>query len=156
RVTRVHRHPFKVVCGGKPCRTISGRRWERLNAGWPGRRNCGWNVTQATATRRGTARAARFAPAKFRPTTLPTALVARSRLLERLNAGAGRRLTVVVGSAGAGKSVLLSNWAAVRSPGLTSWLSCDSGDADPVRFWTGFIEASRMVAPDFGADASDL
>ena len=135
---------------------MSDRRWERLNAGWLGRRNCGWNVTQATATRRGTSRAARFAPAKFRPTTLPTALVARSRLLEGLSAGAGRRLTVVVGSAGAGKSVLLSNWAAARSPGVTSWLSCDSGDADPVRFWTGFIEAIRVVTPAFGADASDL
>ena len=62
----------------------------------------------------------------------------------------------MVGSAGAGKSVLLSSWAAARSPGVTSWLSCDSGDADPVRFWTGFIEASRMMAPEFGADATDL
>ena len=69
---------------------------------------------------------------------------------------AGSRLTVMVGSAGAGKSVLLSNWAAARSPGVTSWLSCDSGDANPVRFWTGFIEASRMMAPEFGADATDL
>ena len=116
----------------------------------------GRNVAQATATRRGTTRAARFAPAKFRPTTLPTALVTRSRLLEGLSAGAGSRLTVMVGSAGAGKSVLLSSWAAARSPGVTSWLSCDSGDADPVRFWTGFIEASRMMAPEFGADATDL
>ena len=99
---------------------------------------------------------ARFAPAKFRPTTLPTALVTRSRLLEGLSAGAGSRLTVMVGSAGAGKSVLLSSWAAARSPGVTSWLSCDSGDADPVRFWAGFIEASRMMAPEFGADATDL
>jgi LuxR family transcriptional regulator, maltose regulon positive regulatory protein len=63
---------------------------------------------------------------------------------------------MVVGSAGAGKSVLLSSWAAARSPGVTSWLSCDSGDADPVRFWTGFIEAIRVVTPAFGADASDL
>ena len=62
----------------------------------------------------------------------------------------------MVGSAGAGKSVLLSSWAAARSPGVTSWLSCDSGDADPVRFWAGFIEASRMMAPEFGADATDL
>ena len=63
---------------------------------------------------------------------------------------------MVVGSAGAGKSVLLSNWAAVRSPDVTAWLSCDRGDADPVRFWTGFIEATRVVTPDFGTDASDL
>jgi LuxR family transcriptional regulator, maltose regulon positive regulatory protein len=42
--------------------------------------------------------------------TLPDMLVARPELHERLTAGAGKRLTVVVGSAGAGKSVLLSSW----------------------------------------------
>ena len=97
-----------------------------------------------------------FPLAKFRPTTLPATLVTRSALHERLTAGAGKRLTVVVGSAGAGKSVLLSSWAASRQPGATSWLSCDEADANPVRFWTGFIEAPRTIAPEFGADAADL
>jgi ATP/maltotriose-dependent transcriptional regulator MalT len=63
---------------------------------------------------------------------------------------------VVVGSAGAGKSVLLSSWTAARDGGVTSWLSCDEADADPVRFWTAFIEAPRAVAPGFGADAAEL
>jgi LuxR family transcriptional regulator, maltose regulon positive regulatory protein len=98
----------------------------------------------------------RFALAKFRPATLPATLVTRQVLHERLTAGAGQRLTVVVGSAGAGKSVLLSSWAAARAPGVTSWLSCDQADADPVRFWSGFIEAPRVVEPGFGADAADL
>ena len=101
-------------------------------------------------------RAALFPLAKFRPTTLPATLVTRSALHGRLMAGAGKRLTVVVGSAGAGKSVLLSSWAATRERGVTSWLSCDEADADPVRFWTGFIEAARVVAPGFGADAAEL
>jgi LuxR family transcriptional regulator, maltose regulon positive regulatory protein len=98
----------------------------------------------------------RFALTKFRPTTLPTTLVTRSVLHERLMAGAGKRLTVVVGSAGAGKSVLLSSWAATQPPGATSWLSCDEADADPVRFWSGFTEAPQAVMPGFGADAADL
>jgi LuxR family maltose regulon positive regulatory protein len=101
-------------------------------------------------------RSARFAAAKFRPMTLPTTLIARPALLDRLTAGAGERLTVVVGSAGAGKSVLLSSWAATRPPGLTSWLSCDEADADPMRFWAGFIEALQAVAPGFGAEAGEL
>jgi LuxR family transcriptional regulator, maltose regulon positive regulatory protein len=104
----------------------------------------------------GPLRGARFALSKFRPTTLPTTLVSRPELHDRLTAGAGTRLTVVVGSAGAGKSVLLSSWAAARSPGTTSWLSCDRADADPLRFWTAFIEAPRTLAPGFGADAADL
>ena len=98
----------------------------------------------------------RFALPKFRPTTLPATLVTRSVLHDQLTAGAGQRLTVVVGSAGAGKSVLLSSWAAARAPGVTSWLSCDEADANPVRFWAGFIEAPRVVEPGFGADAADL
>src|SRR5690349_5363178 len=98
----------------------------------------------------------RFALAKFRPAPLPATLVERPVLYDRLTAGAGQRLTLVVGPAGAGKSVLLSSWAGTRSPGVTSWLSCDEADADPVRFWSGFTEALRRVAPGFGADAADL
>ncbi len=113
-------------------------------------------MAEGATAEHSASRGARFALAKFRPTTLPDTLVARPVLHDRLNAGAGQRLTVVVGSAGAGKSVLLSSWAAARPPGMTSWLSCDRADANPVRFWTGFIEAPRMMAPWFGADAADL
>jgi LuxR family maltose regulon positive regulatory protein len=98
----------------------------------------------------------RFALTKFCPAELPGTLVERPMLLERLSAGAGKCLTVVVGSAGAGKSVLLSSWAAARGPGATSWMSCDRADQNPVRFWAGFIEAPRAMAPGFGADAADL
>jgi LuxR family maltose regulon positive regulatory protein len=94
--------------------------------------------------------------AKFRPTTLPPTLVTRSALHDQLTAGAGQRLTVVAGSAGAGKSVLLSSWAAARAPSVTCWLSCDETDADPVRFWAGFVEAVRVAVPGFGAGAADI
>ncbi len=105
---------------------------------------------------RGAWHTPRFAVAKFRPPPLPATVVPRPTLHDRLRAGAGRQLTVVVGSAGAGKSVLLSNWTAERSPDVTAWLSCDEADANPVRFWTGFIEAPRLAAPEFGTDAADL
>ena len=104
----------------------------------------------------GPSRVAWFALTKFRPPALPATLIARPALHKRLAEGAGQRLTVVVGSAGAGKSVLLADWAAARPPGLTSWLSCDRADADPARFWAAFIEAPRAIDPRFGADAADL
>ncbi len=104
----------------------------------------------------GPLRSTRFALAKFRPPALPGTLITRPALHERLHEGSGQRLTVVVGSAGAGKSVLLADWATVRPPGMTSWLSCDRADADPARFWAGFIEAPRAIEPGFGADAADL
>ncbi len=104
----------------------------------------------------GSSRVTRFALSKFRPPALPSTLVTRSALHDRLTAGADQRLTIVVGSAGAGKSVLLSDWAASRPSGATSWLSCDKADADPARFWAGFIEAPRAIDPGFGADAAEL
>jgi LuxR family maltose regulon positive regulatory protein len=113
-------------------------------------------VVHGAATRHDASQSLRFALAKFRPTALPATLVIRPALHDRLAAGAGKHLTVVVGSAGAGKSVLLASWAAARPPGTTSWLSCDKADVNPVRFWTGFIEAPQAVAPGFGADAADL
>ena len=116
----------------------------------------GADVAQRSTTDRDAPHAARFALTKFRPTTLPATLLTRPVLLRRLEAGASQRLTVVVGSAGAGKSVLLSSWAATRDGGVTSWLSCDEADADPIRFWAGFIEAPQAVAPGFGADAAEL
>ena len=101
-------------------------------------------------------RSMRFAQAKFRPQAVPVTVVTRSALQDRLTAGAGQRLTIVTGTAGTGKSVLLSSWAAARPPETTAWLSCDPADADPVRFWTAFIEAFQPMAPGFGADAAGL
>jgi LuxR family maltose regulon positive regulatory protein len=112
-------------------------------------------VAAATAEQ-GTQNRTSFAAAKFRPPALPATLVTRPALHERLTAGAGQRLALVVGPAGAGKSVLLSSWASSRPPGLTSWLSCDRADADPVRFWTAFIQATQATEPWFGADAADM
>jgi LuxR family transcriptional regulator, maltose regulon positive regulatory protein len=104
----------------------------------------------------GSSRGTRFAQAKFRPPALPATLVTRTALHDRLAQGADQRLTVVVGSAGAGKSVLLADWAAARPSGTTSWLSCDRADSEPTRFWAGFIEAPRAIEPEFGADAANL
>ena len=67
-------------------------------------------VTQRVAMGKG----ARFAAAKFRPTILPATLLTRPALHRRLDAGAGQSLTMVMGPAGTGKSVLLSSWAAGR------------------------------------------
>ena len=124
---------------------------------WPlpwGRR--GWLSEGMPAVTGRTVLSTRFPMAKFRPPALPATLVRRPGLLARLTAGAGDRLTIVIGPAGAGKSVLLADWAATRPAGLTAWLSCDGADADPARFWAGFIEAAQVLAPGFGADASGL
>ncbi len=43
-------------------------------------------------------------------------LVPRARLIERLNAGLDRKLTVVSAPAGFGKTTLLSEWLATLTP----------------------------------------
>jgi LuxR family transcriptional regulator, maltose regulon positive regulatory protein len=80
-----------------------------------------------------------FPLAKFRPPALPATLVARPGLHDRLTAGARRQLTVVVGSAGAGKSVLLADWAASRpSSGRLAEAADAAGSADTAARRLGF------------------
>jgi LuxR family transcriptional regulator, maltose regulon positive regulatory protein len=81
---------------------------------------------------------------------IPPRAVLRSGLIERLNEGLRRKLTLISAPAGFGKTTLVSAWAAGRRPPV-AWLSLDSGDSDPTRFLTYLVAAVRTVAPDFGA-----
>ncbi len=89
-------------------------------------------------------------------------LVPRSGLIERLNQGLERRLTLISAPAGFGKTTLLSAWvedlrlnAAKRgenAPGV-AWVSLDAGDGDPARFLTYLIAALQTVAAHAGERA---
>jgi LuxR family transcriptional regulator, maltose regulon positive regulatory protein len=79
---------------------------------------------------------------KFAVPTGPSLTVVRERLLELLDAGARRPLTLVSAPAGAGKTALVSGWVASgRAPRPVAWLSLDGGDADRGRFWHAVLEA---------------
>jgi LuxR family maltose regulon positive regulatory protein len=107
-------------------------------------------------------------------------LVSRPRLVERLNAGLDRKLTLVSAPAGFGKTTLISEWIASRRRGVprsnragtrggapagastadeasvplqVAWLSLDEGDNDPTRFWTYFIAALQTVEANLGTGA---
>jgi LuxR family maltose regulon positive regulatory protein len=79
--------------------------------------------------------------------------IVRPRLIERLNEGLHRKLTLVSAPAGFGKTTLLSEWigGCQRS---AAWLSLDEGDSDPARFWSHFIAALQTFAANIGAGAS--
>ncbi|MCU0492207.1 MAG: LuxR C-terminal-related transcriptional regulator [Chloroflexaceae bacterium] len=85
----------------------------------------------------------------FIPPPRPNAVV-RPRLVEQLNAGLTRKLTLVSASAGFGKTTLLATWLA-GSGRPVAWLSLDEGDNDPARFFTYLIAAMHQVAPGLGA-----
>ena len=103
-------------------------------------------------------------------------LVARDRLVERLDAaiGSGTRLVLVSASAGFGKTTLLTQWldhlsaadgGSSGGPGSpagprVAWLSLDAGDADLHRFLTHLVAAVRSAVPppdpQTGVEALDL
>jgi len=101
---------------------------------------------------------------------LRAALVARPRLIESLRAGLVGPLTLVSAPAGFGKTTLLAQVLssecrvlherpgaplAILSTAL-AWLSLDTGDNDPVRFWRYVIAALERACPGVGQHALGL
>jgi LuxR family transcriptional regulator, maltose regulon positive regulatory protein len=75
--------------------------------------------------------------------------VVRPRLAARLDEGLERELILVCAPAGFGKSALLASWAGSgRHP--VAWLSLDSGDNDPARFWRHVAAALERGYPGIG------
>ena len=103
-------------------------------------------------------RSPRFPPSKFHAPSTPSRLVRRSRLLDALDRGRRARLTLVLGSAGAGKTALLADWLAAHPERPAAWLSCDPADAEPARFVAAIIEALRRASnrTELGEDARQL
>ena len=82
-------------------------------------------------------------------------LVFRSRLVDRLNAGLEKKLTLISAPAGFGKTTLLSEWIS-KCPRSVTWLFLDEGDNDPTQFWAYFIASLQGLHPDLGASAFAL
>lgn len=76
-------------------------------------------------------------------------VVLRHRLIERLNEGLYRRLSLVSAPAGFGKTTLLGEWTATLSQ-QAAWLSLDEGDSDLTRFLAYLVDALQTVTEDIG------
>ena len=83
------------------------------------------------------------------------ALVPRPRLMERLDQGAERKLTVVSAPAGFGKTTLLAEWLAAAAAGErpAAWVSLDQSDNDLTFFLAYFITALQTVQAGVGESA---
>ncbi|WP_236038242.1 LuxR C-terminal-related transcriptional regulator [Ktedonobacter robiniae] len=110
---------------------------------------------------------------KFSPPRLPSFLVERADSRTSLQAVRTHALTLVSASAGSGKTTLLSTWSAtarlsqIRGEGrlmgtgsdaelVMAWLSLDSLDNNPLRFWHVVIAALRNSLPSVGEQALAL
>jgi LuxR family transcriptional regulator, maltose regulon positive regulatory protein len=76
-------------------------------------------------------------------------MVPRPHLIERLNDGLERSLTLVSAPAGFGKTTLLSTWAR-GCDRQVAWLSLDDGDNDPTRFVSYVVAALRTISANVG------
>lgn len=82
------------------------------------------------------------------PPIRPRQLV-RSRLLERLAAGAQRALTLLVAPAGFGKTTLAATWAQTGQLPV-AWLSLQPADRPRERFLAYLIQALQTIRPHLG------
>jgi LuxR family transcriptional regulator, maltose regulon positive regulatory protein len=96
-------------------------------------------------------------------------LVPRPRLTARLQAGLAGKLTLIAAPAGFGKTTLLTQGLGVGSWGLESaspnpqlptpnsrsvaWVTLDSEDNDPIRFWSYVIAALDTLQVGMGSGA---
>jgi LuxR family transcriptional regulator, maltose regulon positive regulatory protein len=81
--------------------------------------------------------------------------VPRPRLVEALGEGLARGLVVVCAPAGFGKTALLADWAGSgRRP--VAWLSLDTADNDPARFWRHAVAALDRACPGIGERVGPL
>jgi LuxR family maltose regulon positive regulatory protein len=87
---------------------------------------------------------ARLAATKVAPPEDPPGYVERPRLLATLDEGVTRRVTLVTGGPGWGKTTLLASWA--RRPNAVRpvvWLTLDEDDDQPQLFWSSVLVALR-------------
>jgi LuxR family maltose regulon positive regulatory protein len=89
------------------------------------------------------------------PVLRTPSLVARARLIEKLNSGLAGKLTLVSAPAGYGKTTLLAAWADKEAGAAVCWLSLDDVDDDLARFLNYLIAAIRSLGDLWEMDHLD-
>jgi LuxR family maltose regulon positive regulatory protein len=84
----------------------------------------------------------------FIPPSRPK-IVHRAHLIERLNEGLHRKLTLISAPVGYGKTTLVSDWLSTLND-RAAWLSLDPEDDEPRRFWAYVVAALQTVQPELG------
>ncbi len=92
---------------------------------------------------------------KLLPPRVSSRLVKRPFLIDTLNEGIDRKLTLVSAPAGFGKTTLVVEWLQ-QVDRETAWLSLDRSDNDPSLFLSYFVAAIQSCFPDSCADINQL
>ncbi|HWT37321.1 MAG TPA: LuxR C-terminal-related transcriptional regulator [Paraburkholderia sp.] len=99
-----------------------------------------------------------FLSTKVCPPRASTGLIDRPRLDALVDRAESRRLTVIKAPAGFGKTSLALTWLnrLAASGAAVAWLSLDSDDDEPARFFHHLARALRNACADVGASAIGL
>ncbi len=89
---------------------------------------------------------------KLMPPRQHKTVIPRKKLLEQLDAGLMKKLTLVVAPTGFGKTTLVGMWIADRNF-RSAWVTLDENDNDSARFWTYVVSSLRAVEPSIGKAA---
>ena len=91
---------------------------------------------------------------KFHRPSLPTRWVQRPKLTQKLDEGleSNRQIILVSAPAGFGKTSCIVEWVNTLDHWQVAWLSLDSSDDDPVRFFAYFIAALQQVDASLGQE----
>ena len=82
-------------------------------------------------------------------------MVARPRLISRLDNCLQCKVGILSASAGSGKTTLLGEWiAGCNQP--VAWLSLDSSDSEPSRFLTYLVASIQTIYPTIGAGLTEV
>ncbi len=81
--------------------------------------------------------------------------VARLHLINKLNGGLDKLLTLVSAPAGYGKTMLLAEWSA-HSPVPVSWVALDESDNSPTRFLAYLIATLDKIQSNVSVNAQTL
>ncbi|MER5435364.1 LuxR C-terminal-related transcriptional regulator [Streptomyces sp. NPDC002588] len=81
---------------------------------------------------------------RFAVPARPVTFLRRERLVRHLDQALRTPLTMVNGAAGAGKTLLVADWAAEREPGV-AWFTTEAADQGPGMFWAYLLQALRAA-----------
>ena len=130
--------------------SVTGR---RLDCEQPGARTTGAKGPLRTAISRASATPV-LAATKLHIPALRPGHLHRVELVGTLIANAQSRVALIAAAPGSGKTSVLSEWHAdPRELRPFAWISLDTADNDPVRFWDGVFAAMQTTAPGIGGSA---
>ncbi|MFF9218357.1 LuxR C-terminal-related transcriptional regulator [Streptomyces viridosporus] len=101
-----------------------------------------------------------FLHTRFAVPARPVTFLRRERLTRHLDEALRTPLTMVNGAAGAGKTLLVADWARTRDGPVVAWLTTDAAGQGPGMFWAYLLRALSAsgiaLSEDIGfpADAS--